>query len=104
MYASSRFTATVPGYYLFMTVLSANVGGAGQLSVWGGRFYKNGVGFSTPVSIQVTGGASLPMSAMIFLNATDFVEVYANMTGTASAPILDVGGPASNFSGTYLGQ
>ena len=79
MYASSRFTPTVAGYYTIVGAMSA-ASTAGENLV---AIYKNGAAFIWASDVK-TGGASL-LSALTYCNgSTDYIELYGYVqTGQA---------------------
>lgn len=88
MFASSRFTPTIAGYYQIS-------GGFAMATVATGCFtllYKNGVSFKTLFAYQNSNGNAAYGSALVYLNgSTDYVELYgflivgqAILTGTAN--------------------
>ena len=86
MYASSRFTPTVAGYYQVSAGLAMGSSVTGvQLIV-----YKNGASYKllfNIISITVTNGAT--GSALVYLNgSTDYIEIYGQFaTGQNTAAI-----------------
>jgi hypothetical protein len=77
MYASSRFTPTVAGYYQVSGGLQ--VATAATIIVL--YIYKNGSNYKQLISSNpstLSGGYG---SALVFLNgSTDYIEIYANLT------------------------
>jgi len=94
-FASSRFTATVAGYYQVNTSAYFYPSALGQCQV---AFYKNGssylVGTVIPNSNQ---GPACVASAVISLAATDYIEVYVYQNSGGN---LNFG--SSDFSGCFL--
>lgn len=93
MYASSRFTPTVAGYYQVTGSVSTNEGNVNSLSLT--AIFKNGTqwkqgstGHGGPGILAVSGVTSL-----VYLNgSTDYVEIYntgSNSTGTTHDVIGD---------------
>lgn len=94
-FASSRFTATVAGYYQINASTYFYPSALGQCQV---AVYKNGasylVGTVIPNSNQ---GPACVVSAVISLAATDYLEVYVYQNSGGS---LNFG--SSDFSGCFL--
>jgi hypothetical protein len=96
MFASSRFTPTVAGYYQINSNL--NIGGAltGSLvSIFkNGSRYADGTFFNT-VSVNV-----LLVSGIVYCNgSTDYIEIYAYLTGTG---LEFTAGAATQFNGAMI--
>lgn len=83
-FASSRFTPTVAGYYQInaSAYMGASSGGADQYLA----FYKNGANYKTCVYQVVTFGIANGSVTLYMNGSTDYVEVYAQKTGTS--PII----------------
>jgi hypothetical protein len=87
-FASSRFTATIAGYYQF----SACAACAADTSLTKVllQFYKNGAAqidivatsLSSATSLSTDAPSAFSTSSLVYLAATDYVEVYATVTGT----------------------
>jgi hypothetical protein len=94
-FASSRFTATVPGYYQINTSAYFYPSANGQCQI---AIYKNGasylVGSVVPNSNQ---GPACVASAVIPMAATDYLEVYVYQNSGGN---LNFG--SSDFSGCFL--
>lgn len=74
MYASSRFTPTVAGYYQISFGVSPGISATGQIT----SLYKNGVQAKTPYYITSASSAQSAGSVLMYFNgSTDYVEVYA---------------------------
>jgi len=77
MYASSRFTPTIAGYYQ----ASGGLQVAASATVMTMYLYKNGSVYKQLVSSNpstLSGGYG---SALVYLNgSTDYIEIYANLT------------------------
>ena len=80
-FASSRFTATVPGYYHFdITVRGASGVAITAVEGW---LYKNGAAYQKVVSQTTTSsGTVFSGSGEVQLAASDYVELYAAISGT----------------------
>lgn len=87
-FASSRFTATIAGYYQFSAC--AACAADTLLTKVLLQFYKNGAAqidivgtsLSSLTSLSTDSPSSFSTSSLIYLAATDYVEVYATVTGT----------------------
>jgi hypothetical protein len=75
MYASSRFTPTVGGYYQVNSTMTwATTGTRGFLNI-----YKNGSAFKQGSFIGTCDAATV--NALVFLNgSTDYIEIYGQLT------------------------
>lgn len=71
-FATSRFTCTVPGYYLFTAGITVGATRTNILPV----FYKNGSAYRN-FGEDTTAAGSASGSMLIKLDATDYVEFYA---------------------------
>ena len=82
-FASSRFTPTVAGYYLFVTTLSFSYSATSEALIY---FYKNGSYFQTGQDLGGSGAYySLNGSAIAYMNgSTDYMEIYG-YTGNSGA-------------------
>jgi hypothetical protein len=94
-----RFTPTVAGYYQCCATIGASDAAGTQAS---SAFYKNGAlylkGSGVTQSFTVI---SMSVSAVIFFNGTtDYVELWANITGTA--PTLTGGQDTTSFSASMI--
>jgi hypothetical protein len=88
-FASSRFTPTVAGYYQINGNIRAGSATA-SLTLGVSAIYKNGVIAETNAIVLPTGVTSVftNISSLIYLNgSTDYIELYAYITGTS--PFLD---------------
>jgi hypothetical protein len=94
-FASSRFTATVPGYYQINASAYFYPSANGQCQI---AIYKNGasylVGSVVPNSNQ---GPACVASAVIQMAATDYLEIYVFQNSGGN---LDFG--SGDFSGCFL--
>jgi len=87
MYASSRLTPTVAGYYQVNTAI--NYGTAISRGII--KVYKNGTGFKTVNDLQNSTANANGGSALVYCNgSTDYIEIYAwagvGCTLTADSP------------------
>ena len=102
MYASSRFTPTVAGYYQIdaCVACSSSVGGQQITSI-----YKNGSEFKrgNQVSANVTGTQTNTLaSALIYFNgSTDYVEIYA-FQSSGTNQTTGTGQPQTYFQGSLV--
>jgi hypothetical protein len=102
MYASSKFTPTVAGYYLITGALAIyNMGATGFAISY---MYKNGspyrVGSSSYAS--ATQEPQLPFSNVVYLNgSTDYIEMYCYQNTGATASI-DTGKSITFFQGSLI--
>jgi hypothetical protein len=98
-FTSSRFTATIPGYY----EISAGVGlqnasstAYGQLTI-----YKNGAALiNGAASVGIT-GALYPQSSgvtTVYLSVNDYVEIYFYCSGGGTVAVLN----ATYFQGVLV--
>ena len=76
MFASSRFTPTIAGYYTVSTGVQVNTTATGiSLEVW-----KNGAIFKR-LSNTVASNGVASSSCLVYCNgSTDYVEIYVNLT------------------------
>lgn len=100
---NNRYVAPVAGFYLFSATVTATVDGA---SFYGTYLYKNGVVHKIG-SVIVTGTGTavqaFPVSALIQLAATDYVEVFwAN--GSGGSKSLAVGASQVYFDGFLVSR
>ena len=86
-FASDRFTPTVAGYYQISGGLYFGAtSGACVINI-----YKNGSGYKRGAQgTGVTGfGMATGVSALIYLDADDYVELYGNVNTSASNPFFE---------------
>ena len=75
-FASSRFTATIAGYYIFTTsVRPGSTGASGAFLT----FVKNGSDYLRFIS---SGGAQMPASIVVNMAVNDYAEIYGWIDGT----------------------
>ena len=73
MYASSRFTPTVAGYYQITFGVAVAAFTTSQIA----SIYKNGSQFKTTYYVAGPNSATASGTALIYLNgSTDYVEIY----------------------------
>jgi len=95
-FSSSKFTATIPGYYQFHNTTLISAGTPTNIAI---SFYKNGTLFRTLQQFSA-GPAIFSASCMIPLAAGDYVEIYAT---NSSAWNVGNGDPKySDFSGFLI--
>lgn len=100
-FATSRFTPTVNGYYQINSAISSATSGS-TTRVFASIF-KNGGNVSSGGDCSFNCG-SANVSSLVYLNgSTDYVEIYAYITGTTPSIFGAAGSPAyTNFSGSLL--
>lgn len=98
-FASSRFTATVPGYYQFNAAIrpAGSISGAGVFF----EFYKNGSPVIRPAS---TASSTIGGSAVLFLDVGDYVEVYGFVDGTGTTFSFGSASATCWFSGAMISE
>lgn len=98
-----RWTPGVPGYYRLQTnVRGTAVSGMTSMAV---VIYKNGVEYSRGAEANNATSlvlAALPAQDEIFLNATDFVEIYVVVQGTTPSLQFSTATNTSRFSGSFV--
>lgn len=96
-FASSRFTATIAGYYQFSTALECGAGAQNYAAV---TFWRNGSEYArgTNYPASASAGPVLIGSALIYLNTTDFVEVYVAANNNISVSNI----PFTKFQGVLV--
>lgn len=96
-FASNKFTAPVNGYYL----VNANVEFINLVAnkIYASGIYKNGTRIKQTVACNGsdTAGVSCPICDVIYLDATEYVELYA--WDTVGANTVDINNGSAN---TYL--
>lgn len=94
-FASSRFTATVAGYYQINASAYFYPSPVGQCQI---AIYKNGTSYLVGTVIpNVNEGPACVVSAIISLAATNYIEVYVYQNSGGN---LNFG--SSDFSGCFL--
>ena len=77
MFASSRFTPTVAGYYQVICAMEMNAAGSGMLMY----FYKNGSSFKKTTNLSGGSLSGVAGSALVYCNgSTDYIEIYAQIS------------------------
>lgn len=98
MFASSRFTPTIAGYYqINAATCTVNTGNSYTM------IYKNGSEFKRGTQTQtVTGAVTFIAAALVFCNGTtDYIEHYfSNNSGTNGTSIT--GAPLTYFQGILV--
>lgn len=75
MFASSRFTPTVAGYYQITGALAWN-SGVNNTNILT-SIYKNGTAYRTSYGVNTTAGSGQLVTDVVYLNgSTDYVEIY----------------------------
>lgn len=102
-YTSSRWTPGVAGYYeITANVLASTTGAATVVLV---EVYKNGTTYARGFQ-SVDGDSSIlaaPVTVRMELDADDYVEIYANVTGTSPKFLGQASVPRfSHFSGAMI--
>jgi hypothetical protein len=96
MFASSRFTPTVAGYYLITGGFEVSASTTPMIV----RLFKNGGSFKAFTNTNPIGVSSLYGSAMVYCNgSSDYVELYG-WVGTGQA--LNTGSGFTYFQGTLI--
>lgn len=97
-YASDRFTPTVIGYYYVYGSWGINT--SAEVFQMRCDIYKNGSSYQSGRSYSTELGTS-SVGAIVYLDADDYVEIYARQdrTGSASASIQHDAG--QTFFGAY---
>lgn len=69
-----RFTATKTGYYIVTATVNITTPASAPIVL----IYKNGSAFVSSAAIGTTTAVSHPITAILSLTATDYVEIFAN--------------------------
>ena len=98
MFASSRFTPTIAGYYIITAGVGDSTGAStGIIQCF---IYKNSTRYAFSASPNNTGGSNPSLSQIIYFNgSTDQVELYINQTSGSS---MNVGGTSTASQGVFL--
>ena len=102
-FSSSRFTASVAGYYQFNGCIRCNGSSITGIVV---ALYKNGsiVGYGNALQSSVPADNSINVSEIIYLNgSTDYVELYGFIIGTSPNFAYAAAGANARFSGALMG-
>ena len=96
MFASSRFTPTVAGYYLISGGMELSASTQGQIV----KIYRNGAVYKAFMNTNPTGVTSVYGSAMVYCNgSSDYVELYG---WVALGQALATGSAVTYFQGTLI--
>ena len=96
MFASSRFTPTVAGYYQISGGLEVSTVACGMLAY----VYKNGSVFKKLTNIGPATGSGVAGSALVFCDgSTDYIEFYGNI---ATGQALVAGSATTYFQGVLV--
>ena len=102
-FASSTFTATVAGHYLFAGSIQIIALAGNTFLVVHSSIYKNGSRFAIG---QYSGASSpnmiSPVSCIIFLNANDTVEFYATTSATGAGCYIPNTTQTTYFTGCLI--
>ena len=100
MYASSRFTPTIAGYYQVNGAITL-AGAAGVTSLF---IYKNGAAFKN--GAQIVNSSSYItsiVSALVYCNgSTDYIELYGQQATGANATLYAGGTPYNYFQAVMV--
>ena len=96
MFASSRFTPTVAGYYLILGGIEVSASTTGQIV----KIYRNGAVYKAFMNSNPISVTSLYGSAMVYCNgSSDYIELYG-WVGAGQA--LATGSSITYFQGTLI--
>ena len=102
-FASSTFTATVAGHYLFAGAMQINALAGNTFLTGHSTIYKNGSRFAVG---QYNGASSTnivsPVSCIISLNANDTVEFYATTFATGAGCFITNAIQTTYFTGCLI--
>jgi hypothetical protein len=100
-FASSTFTATVAGHYLFAGSVQV-IGSSGALTGHA-TIYKNGSRFAIGGFTNISGlNFVSPISCIISLNVNDTVEFYVTTAASASGSYIPYEGSNTYFTGCLI--
>ena len=106
-FASDKFTAPIAGIYHFNTLLRVVVGGAGTMELGAVYLYKNGSHFTDIVQIQTSANnmrnSHIGGGVTLQLAASDYIEVYCNISGDSPLVHAHASGQRTWFSGFLVG-
>lgn len=99
MYASSRFTPTVAGYYQISSLITA----AGALGIIATSIWKNGAVYKAGTQAALSSSFTAVLtSGIVYLNgSTDYVEIYGIQT-SGGAITLYADAPYNYFNGVLV--
>ena len=100
-FSSSRFTATVAGYYQFNGCIRCAGSSLTGIVV---SLYKNGsiVGYGNALQSSVAPDNSINVSEIIYLAVNDYVELYGFIIGTSPSFAYAAAGANARFSGALV--
>lgn len=105
-YASDKFTAPVAGIYHFEACLRC-VANGGTMEFAAIYLYKNGSHFTDVIQIQTSsnnlGNSHINGGVTIQLAASDYIEIYGNISGTSPVIHAHATGQRTWFSGFLIG-
>mgnify|MGYP001436296271 CR=1 FL=1 len=105
-YASDKFTAPVAGIYHFNACLRC-VANSGTMEFAAIYLFKNGSHFTDVIQIQTSsnnlGNSHISGSVTIQLAASDYIEIYGNISGTSPVIHAHASGQRTFFSGFLIG-
>ena len=99
--SSSRFTATIAGYYQFNGCIRCAGSSLTGIVV---SLYKNGsiVGYGNAQQSSVAPDNSINVSEVIYLAVSDYVELYGFIIGTSPSFAYAAAGANARFSGAMI--
>jgi hypothetical protein len=102
-FASSTFTATVAGHYLFTGCIQVTASAGNTFLTLHSTIYKNGSRFAIGQysSVNTTNMIS-PCSCIISLNVNDTVELYSTTFATGAGCFIVNSTPATYFTGCLI--
>jgi len=100
-FSSSRFTATIAGYYQFNGCIRCAGSSLTGIVV---SLYKNGsiVGYGNAQQSSVAPDNSINVSEVIYLAVSDYVELYGFIIGTSPSFAYAAAGANARFSGAMI--
>ena len=105
-YGSDKFTAPIAGIYHFNACLRC-VANSGTMEFAAIYLYKNGNHFTDIIQIQTSannlGNSHISGSVTIQLAASDYIEIYGNISGTSPVIHAHASGQRTFFSGFLIG-
>jgi hypothetical protein len=100
----SRFTCTVPGFYLFQGLMRG-ASGSSNITDLSLSFFLNGVEYIRVDSVKCPAVAAYACNGSVIINlvATDFVELIGNIIATGPQFDFVSSAVCCQFSGVFLG-
>ena len=96
-----RFTPTVAGYYQINYAVYGTASGAMTAII--SALYKNGAVYEYGVIGSVTGNQQYVSSTLVSMNgSTDYLELYASVSGTGTVTVSASSGTTSYMSGSLV--